>query len=129
MSDYTHANLKDNVDDAAEGYGLAPQFEARFGRKALGLAGGGFSYQRLAPGFRVPFGHRHANHEEVYLVLSGGGRVKIEDEVRDLRQWDVLRFAPATARGWEAGPEGMELLAIGFGEGGDAELLQDFWSD
>jgi mannose-6-phosphate isomerase-like protein (cupin superfamily) len=67
--------------------------------------------------------------EEVYVVLSGSGRVKLEDEVRDLRQWDVLRVPPSTARGFEAGPEGLELIAIGFGEGGDGEILDDFWND
>ena len=53
--------------------------------------------------------------------------MKIEDEVRDLHQWDALRFAPEVARGFEAGPDGLELLVVGFGEGGDAEMLEHFW--
>ena len=127
MPDYTHLNLKDDVENMSERFGLAPAMEARFGRVPLHVRGGGFSYQKLAPGFRSPVAHRHREHEEVYVVVSGSGRVKVEDEVRDLRQWDALRFAPEVARGFEAGPDGLELLAIGFGEGGDTEMLQEFW--
>lgn len=127
MADYTHLNLKDDVENSAERFGLAPDLEARFARNAAGLAGGGFSYQRLAPNFAAPTGHRHARQEEVYVVVGGSGRVKLEDEQRELRQWDVVRVAPATARGFAAGPDGLELLAIGFGEGGDAEMLEEFW--
>ena len=129
MADYTHLNLKEDVENASERFGLAPDMEARFGRNALGLQGGGFSYQKLAPGFRPPAAHRHARQEEVYVVIGGGGRVKIEDEVRELRRWDAVRVAPDVARAFEAGPEGLELLAIGFGESGDAEMLEDFWID
>jgi mannose-6-phosphate isomerase-like protein (cupin superfamily) len=127
VAEYTMVNLKDDVENASEKFGLAPDMEARFARKAAGLQGGGFSYQKLAPNFRAPAAHRHKTQEEAYVVISGGGRVKIEDEVRELRQWDALRFPPETARAFEAGPEGLELIAIGFGEGGDAELLEDFW--
>jgi mannose-6-phosphate isomerase-like protein (cupin superfamily) len=127
LPDYTHLNLKDDVENASERFGLAPDMEARFARNPLGLRGGGFSYQKLAPNFRAPVAHRHRTHEEVYVVVSGSGRVKIEDEVRDLRQWDAVRFAPDVARAFEAGPDGLELLAIGFGEAGEAEMLQGFW--
>jgi mannose-6-phosphate isomerase-like protein (cupin superfamily) len=129
MADYTHMNLKDDVENASEKFGLAPDMEARFARNAMQLQGGGFSYQKLAPGFRPPAAHRHRTQEEVYVVINGGGRVKIEDEIRELRQWDAVRLAPGTARAFEGGPGGMELLAIGFGEGGDAEMLEDFWGD
>jgi len=127
MSAYTLVNLKDDVENMSERFGLAPDLEARFGRTPLGLEGGGFSYQRLAPNFRAPTGHRHKAQEEVYVVLSGSGRAKLDGETRDLRRWDVLRVPAPVARGFEAGPDGMELLAIGFGEGGDAEMLDDFW--
>jgi quercetin dioxygenase-like cupin family protein len=129
MTDYTHRNLKDDVENASEKFGLAPDMEARFARRALELQGGGFSYQKLAPNYRPPAAHRHKTHEEVYVVVGGGGRVKVEDEVRELKQWDAIRLAPGTARAFEGGPSGMELLAIGFGEGGDAEMLEDFWAD
>jgi mannose-6-phosphate isomerase-like protein (cupin superfamily) len=127
MSDYTHLNLKENVENVAERFGLAPNMEARYGRGPLGVEGGGFSYQKLAPNYRSPTAHRHHGHEEVYIAIAGSGRVKIEDEIRDVRQWDALRFAPATARGFEAGPDGLELLALGFGDADDVEMLGDFW--
>ena len=127
MAEFTKLNLKDDVENASERFGLAPQMEARFARRALGLEDGGFSYQKLAPEFRAPMAHRHARQEEVYVIVGGAGRIKIEDEVHDLRQWDAIRLPPETARAFEAGPDGLELLAIGFGEGGDAETLKDFW--
>lgn len=129
MPDYTQVNLKDDVENASERFGLAPDMEARFARSPLELEGGGFSYQKLAPDFRSPVAHRHRTHEEVYVVVGGSGRVKVEDEVRELRQWDAIRFAPEVARGFEAGPDGLELLAIGFGEGGDTEMLEGFWGE
>lgn len=129
MPDYTHLNLKDDVENASERFGLAPDMEARFGRNPLGVRGGGFSYQRLAPGFRSPVAHRHREQEEVYVVVGGSGRVKVEDEMRELRQWDAIRLAPEVARGFEAGPDGLELLAIGFGDGGDTEMLEGFWPE
>ena len=128
MADYTQKNLKDDVENAAEKFGLAPDLEARFARSALGLEGGGFSYQRYAPNFRAPSSHRHKRHEEVYVIVSGTGRIKIDDEIHELRAWDAVRVAPGTARGFEAGPDGLELIAIGFGEGGDAEMLENFWA-
>lgn len=129
MADWTILNLKEDVENSAERFGLAPDLEARFGRKALDMEGGGLSYQRLAPGFEVPFGHRHGTHEEAYVVLSGSGRIKLEDEVRELRQWDVVRVAATVARGFAAGPDGLELLAVGFGDGGETEMLQGFWDE
>src|SRR5436309_16014946 len=124
MADWTLRNLKDDVENSAEAYGMGPNLETRFGRKPLEVEGGGFSYQRMAPNYVLPFGHRHANHEEVYVVLAGSGRVKLDGEEQELKQWDALRVAPAVARGFAAGPDGMEILVIGFGEGGDVEMLQ-----
>lgn len=129
MAGWTLLNLRDDVENSAERFGLAPELETRFGRKALELEGGGFSYQRLAPGYELPFGHRHERHEEVYVVLAGSGRAKLDGEERELRQWDALRVAPSVARGFAAGPDGLELLAIGFGEAGDAEMLDGFWDE
>jgi mannose-6-phosphate isomerase-like protein (cupin superfamily) len=127
MAEWSIVNLKADVDNSAERFGLAPDLEARFARNPLGLEGGGFSYQKLAPDFRAPTGHRHQGQEEVYVVVAGSGRVKLNDEVRELQQWDAVRVPPGVARGFASGPDGLELLAIGFGEGGDAEMLQDFW--
>ncbi len=129
MTDWTLLNLRDDVENAAERFGLAPDVETHFGRKAFGVEGGGFSYQRLSPDYVLQFGHRHGNHEEVYVVLAGSGRVKLDGEEHELRQWDALRVAGPVARGFAAGPDGMELLAIGFGEGGDGEMLQGYWDE
>jgi mannose-6-phosphate isomerase-like protein (cupin superfamily) len=129
VADFTQVNLKNDVENMAERFGLAPNVEARFARNALGLEGGGFSYQKYAPNFRAPTAHRHRNQEEVYVVVGGSGRVKLEDDVRELKQWDAVRVPAGTARGFEAGAHGLELIAIGFGEGGDAEMLEDFWRE
>jgi mannose-6-phosphate isomerase-like protein (cupin superfamily) len=129
MADYTHVNLKDDVENASERFGLAPDMEARFARRPLELKGGGFSYQKLAPNYRPPAAHRHRTHEEVYVVVGGSGRVKIEDEIHEVRLWDAIRFSPGTARAFEGGPEGLELLAIGFGDAGEVEMLESFWED
>ncbi len=86
---------------------------------------------RCTPGYRVPWGHRHREQEEAYVVVAGSGRIRLDGELRDLRQWDVVRVAPSVARSFEAGPDGMDLIAIGNDrpEGGDGELISDFWDD
>lgn len=128
MSDYTKTNIKE-LDNAAEGFGLGDKLETRFARKAMGLEQFGFSYQRMQPGFRQPFGHVHSGQEEVYVVLDGGGRIKIEDEIVDLKQWDAIRVPAGVTRALEAGDAGMELLAIGGVPSGDADMTQDWWTD
>jgi hypothetical protein len=126
---YTKTNLKE-VEDSAPKFGLSPDLEARFARRALMGASLGLSYQRIAPNFRVPFGHKHRDQEEVYVLLSGSARLKLDDEVVDLVPWDAVRIDSATMRGLQAGPQGAELLAFGAGtDPGDAELLQGWWSD
>jgi mannose-6-phosphate isomerase-like protein (cupin superfamily) len=131
MADYTKVNLKDDVEDQAPNFGLAPNLEARMARVPLQLEQSGLSYQRLAPNFRVPFGHRHKTQEEVYLVVSGSVRVKLEDEIVELKQWDAIRVPKETMRGFEAGPEGVEIVAVGAPHTGpgDAEVEQDYWTD
>jgi mannose-6-phosphate isomerase-like protein (cupin superfamily) len=126
MSNYAIKNIKE-LDDSAKEFGLSPQVEARFGRKALDAEKGGFSYQRLEPEFRQPFGHKHERQEEIYVVISGGGRMKLGDEVIDVKQWDSIRVAPNTPRCFESGSDGIEFLAFGAGESGDSEILEDFW--
>jgi quercetin dioxygenase-like cupin family protein len=127
MAGYTIKNLKD-VDDAAAGRG--GDMEARMARKHLDSEHLGVSYFRYGPGFRSPAGHRHREQEEAYVVVSGAGRARLDDDVVDVRQWDVIRVAPQTVRGFEGGPDGLELIAIGSDrpEGGDGEMVQDFWT-
>jgi quercetin dioxygenase-like cupin family protein len=131
MADYTHINLKEDVDDQAPNFGLSPQLESRMARVPLEMENAGLSYIRIAPGFRIPFGHKHKNQEEVYVLVSGNARIKIEDEVREMKQWDAVRLHRDTVRGFEAGEQGAELLAIGAPNTGPgvAEVFQDWWSD
>jgi quercetin dioxygenase-like cupin family protein len=125
---YTLRNLKD-IDDAAPSFGLSPDLEARFARKPLESKKVAVSYQRVAPGVRVPFGHKHAEQEEIYVVLSGSAQVKLDDDVVALKQWDALRIDPQTMRGVEAGPDGVEFVAVGgpVGEQNDAEMVNGWW--
>jgi mannose-6-phosphate isomerase-like protein (cupin superfamily) len=131
MSDYTLKNFKDDVDDAAVEYGLSPQIESRFARKQLDSRQLGVSYFRFGPGFRAPFGHHHREQEEAYVVISGSGRIKLDDQIVELKQWDVIRIAPEVVRAVEGGPEGMEIIAVGGDrpEGGDGEMQRDWWTD
>jgi mannose-6-phosphate isomerase-like protein (cupin superfamily) len=128
MSDYTKVNLRE-TEDMAPKFGLAPDLEARFPKRDLGSQIGGLSLQRLAPNARSTFGHRHASQEEHYVILDGGGRMKLGDELVELRRWDAIRVGPETMRAFEAGPDGLELLAFGapLGEENDAELVQGWW--
>jgi uncharacterized cupin superfamily protein len=130
MSDYTHLNLKD-VEDQAPNFGLSPDLEFRMARVGLGLEQSGLSYLRIAPGFRLPFGHKHKNQEEVYVLVNGSARMKIEDEVKELKQWDAVRLHKDTMRTLEAGDQGAELLVVGAPNTGpgDAEMVQGWWSD
>ena len=133
MSRYTKANLRE-VEDQAARFGLSPNLEGRFATIALELRNSAMTYQRLAPNFRFPFGHRQTRQEEVYVVLGGSARVKFDDEILELGPWDALRVAPATVRCFEGGPEGVEMLAFGApntgpSPGADAEVVTDFWTD
>ncbi len=130
MTDYTKLNIEE-VEDSALQFGLSPSLEARFGKKALGSRIVGVSRETLAPNFRVPFGHRHRDQEEVYFVLRGSGRIKIEDEILDLSQGDLVRIGPGVWRNTEAGPDGIEVLAVGapVADENDAEIQQGWWAD
>ena len=129
MADYTKLNLKQDVEDMAVKFGFSPDMEARYARKPLGLENSGVSYFRLAPDFRQPFGHTHEKQEEVYVILSGSARMKAGDDILELAQFDAVRVPGALARGIEAGPEGVEILAVGAPntDNKDAEMLPDFW--
>ena len=125
---YTKANLREVKDSAAE-FGVGQLQEARFANDALEARSTGLSLHVVHPGKRQGFGHRHDEAEEVYVVLRGSGRVKLDDDVVELTTMDAVRVAPEVARRFEAGPDGLELLAVGPRHEGDGELLQDFWSE
>jgi mannose-6-phosphate isomerase-like protein (cupin superfamily) len=110
MPGYTIVNLleiDDSVGDRVEG------LEGRFSRKLLDSRDLGISHWRYAPGLRSPGGHSHREQEEAYVVVSGSGRVRLDDELRDVALWDVVRVAPEVVRAFEAGEAGLELIAVG----------------
>src|SRR5581483_3914347 len=127
MANYTVKNLK-QLQNSAEQFGIEG-LDARFARQPLELEKFGFSLQSMTPNFRQPFGHTHSEQEEAYLVLRGGGRVKVEDEIVDLKQWDAIRVPAGATRQFEAGDEGMDVLAMGAPHADDTEMLQGWWSD
>ena len=126
MAGYTIVNLMELENRAGEG---GPTLDARYARGAIESDHIGVSHIRYAPGRRSNRGHSHTEQEEVYVVLDGSGQVKLDAELVDLRAWDVVRVAPGTFRGFSAGPEGLELLAIGSDrpEGGDGVQADEGW--
>jgi quercetin dioxygenase-like cupin family protein len=130
MSDYTIVNLGD-VENVAPKFQMPEGMDIRFPKRDLGCNTGGIGVEKLAPGVRIPFGHTHAGQEEIYVVAEGSGRVKIDDEIRELHHWDILRVGPEAMRNFEAGPDGMTVIAFGapLGEENDANLVPGWWSD
>jgi mannose-6-phosphate isomerase-like protein (cupin superfamily) len=125
---YTIHALTD-TEDMAPKYGLDVQGEARFATDDLAAEQTGVSLQSLLAGKRQAFGHRHDQAEEVYVVLSGSGRVKLDDDIEEISAMDAIRVAPAVTRAFEAGPDGLQLLAFGPRHRGDGEVIQGWWSD
>jgi quercetin dioxygenase-like cupin family protein len=130
MANYTKVNLKEIEDQAPRG-GLSPGLKAHFARVPLALEKSGISYFRIAPGFRIPFGHKHSEQEEVYLLIDGSGRLKLDDEVIELKPWDAVRVPPGVMRAIEAGSDGAEVIAFGAPntDNGDIEMKPNWWSD
>ena len=131
---FTLRNIKDDLDDLGPRFDGAPDLEFRAATKALELEESGLSHQRVPPGARFPYGHTHFKQEEVYVVLRGSGRMKLDDDIVELRKWDAVRVPPGVWRGYEAGPEGLEILVIGapnLGEDprGDVDGERDWWAD
>ena len=131
MADYTKLNLRDEVEDQAPKFGMSPDMEFRSARVPLEMQNAGISFLRVAPGFRVPFGHRHNVQEEVYVIVRGSARLKLDDEIVELRQWDAVRIAKETMRNFEGGPEGAEVIAFGAPNTGpgDGPMTQNWWED
>ncbi|MGI8413118.1 MAG: cupin domain-containing protein [Solirubrobacteraceae bacterium] len=125
---HTKINLND-VKDLAPEYGMAVLGEARFARDTLGAQRIGLARYRVNPGQRIGFGHRHRESEEMYVVLSGSGRFKVEDDVFPVAVQDVVYCPPASMRAWEAGADGLELLAFGGHIEDESELEPGWWTD
>jgi mannose-6-phosphate isomerase-like protein (cupin superfamily) len=130
MSSYTKVNMRRDVEDQAPKFDMPDELEARFARTPIEGETLGLSLMKLDPDFRMPFGHKHERQEEVYVVVRGSGRIKVEDEIVDLAEWDAIRIDKDTMRNIEAGPDGIEFLAFGAGDDPlDAEMAPDWWSD
>jgi mannose-6-phosphate isomerase-like protein (cupin superfamily) len=134
VAGYTKLNLKSDVEDLAKKGGLPEEMEARFPGGDLESEQLSISHQRYGPNFRQPFGHTHKTQEEVYVVLDGGGKMALGDEVIDVAQGDAIRVSPETPRCFEGGANGIEILAVGAspsGESarGDAEQMPGWWPE
>jgi uncharacterized cupin superfamily protein len=131
---FTLRNLRDDPEDLGSNFDGPADLEFRAATKLLGLERSGLTYQRVPPDYRFPYGHSHETQEEVYVVVGGGGRMAVDDEVFDLRTWDAVRVPPGSWRGYEAGPAGLELLVIGAPNLGDSprddvEGTRDWWPE
>lgn len=127
-SRYTVKRLTD-VDDSAPRFGFGDVQEARFANDDLQAERTGVSHHRLKARQRQPFAHKHERAEEIYVVLEGAGRVKLDDDIVEIGPRDAIRVAPEVTRAFEAGPEGIEILAFGPRHKGDGEVIQGWWSD
>jgi uncharacterized cupin superfamily protein len=128
MTDYTIKNLRE-VEDSAPKFGMAPDVSARFAGGDLGLTKSGVSLQKVAPNATMPFGHSHDQQEELYVVVDGGGRVKLDDEIVEVGPWDAIRVPPEVTRAFSAGADGLEILAFGPHHANDGEVIQGWWQD
>jgi mannose-6-phosphate isomerase-like protein (cupin superfamily) len=131
MASYTKRNLKHDVEDMAPKFGLSPGAESRFARVPLALEQSGVSYFQLAPGFRFPFGHRHTEQEEVYVVISGTAVLRLDEDELELERLDAVRIPAGTIRAVQGGADGCELLAFGAPntENKDVEMVPGWWAD
>jgi uncharacterized cupin superfamily protein len=123
---YAKKNLRDVEDQAAQ-HGLSDIQEARFPREDLGAEQTGLNFLRVKPGQREAFAHKHKTAEEIYVVLSGSGRVKLDDELVELAPMDAVRVGPGITRAFEAGDDGLEVLIFGPRVPSDGEIVNDFW--
>jgi mannose-6-phosphate isomerase-like protein (cupin superfamily) len=123
---YAKKNLRD-IEDVAVKHGLSDIQEARFPREELAADQTGVNYLIIKPGRREAFAHRHNEAEEIYVVLSGSGRVKLDDDLVELVPLDAVRVSPGVTRSFEARSDGLEVLVFGPRIEGDAEVVSDFW--
>ena len=125
---FTHKKLTE-VKDSAPEFGMGDIQEARFARKDLDAEKTGVSHHRLKPSQRTPFGHKHEEAEEVYVVIAGSGRMKLDDEIIQVERLDAIRVSPEVVRAFEAGQDGIEVIAVGARHDGDGEVIPGWWSD
>jgi mannose-6-phosphate isomerase-like protein (cupin superfamily) len=131
---FTLRNLRGDLADVGSHFHGAPDLEFRAASSALELEQSGLSYQRIPSDYRFPYGHTHKQQEEVFVVVDGSGRMKLDEEIVEVRKWDVVRVPPGTWRGYEAGPHGLEILVFGAPKLGenpreDVEGQRDWWVD
>jgi mannose-6-phosphate isomerase-like protein (cupin superfamily) len=126
MGAYTHKRLT-TVEDSAPKFGFGDIQESRFAGRDLDAESVGVAHYRIKPGVRQPFGHRHDEAEEVYVVLSGAGHMALGDDVIDVEPLDAVRVEPAVMRAFEAGPDGLEVIVFGVSHESDGELVPGWW--
>lgn len=125
---FTHKKL-DEVEDSAAGFGHGETMEARFAHEDLEAEETGFSFHRIKPGKRQPFGHVHDEAEEVYVIVRGSGLLKLDDEIIAVEPLDAIRVSPDVTRAFEAGEDGLEVIAFGPRHEGDGKIIPDWWTD
>ena len=130
MANYTKLNLRGEVEDQAPKFGM-DDLEFHTARNPLEMEHGGLSLLRIAPNFRMPFGHTHNEQEEVYVLVNGSARLKLDDEILELEPWDAVRIHKDTMRNLEGGPDGAEIILFGAPNAGsgDAQMAQGWWTD
>jgi len=125
---FTHKKLEE-VKNSAPEFGFGDYMEARFAREDVEAEETGFSFYRLKAGKRQPFGHNHEEAEEVYVIVRGTGLLKLDDEIIEVEALDAIRVSPEVTRAFEAGDNGLEVIAFGPRRDGDGEIVPNWWSD
>ena len=130
MANYTKLNLREDIEDQSPKFGIH-EMEFRSARVPLELQNAGLSFLRLDPNYRVPFGHHHKQQEEIYVLVGGSARLKLDDEIVELKPWDAVRIQRETMRNFEAGPDGAEIIAFGAPNTGpgDGPMTDGWWTD
>ena len=135
MANVTKVHLIDDLKDLAATAGFGDQLETRFARAALGSKEGALGFQRIKPGQRQPFGHKHKEQEEIHVVVAGSGRLKVDHDIIEVNTFDAIRIAPDVIRQFEAGPDGLDLIIFGSPAGdptkvggGDTVTYSKFWA-